>query len=1040
MRIEGLMATERSVAMNAAIETICNHLTERTATLFLGAGINAGVRDSANNQFPLGAELSKWIARDLLETPDLTVNLDDSAEMARFRLGPKVLNDYIFEKFSSFKPGVAHLALAQLPWDAVYTTNYDLLVEAAYGTATIAASGTIRQVYSAEETLNSFSEEDIPYYKLHGSADYANTDYGRLVLTREDYRFYETHRKPLFARLKTDLLSKTFVFVGYSLSDDNFRAILEDCKAELQTASFPLSFAVKHSFTATEEAFWKEKYNIQLIEADSAIFMDTLKSTWIAEDLSVLPLLKRKASEYLTLDESTTRFQKVGDSFYLVRAADCTGPANTKPFFNGAEASWGTIRDGIAPKRDVYWLLLDSIFSELVESNVPPSLYLLTGAAGTGKSTLLKSICYDLSKDFSIPVLMHIPGTPLDTRVLGTLVNPEKPERIVIVIRNAAEYVSEIHNFMEDAVRKKLPVTVLLEERRNQWTVANATRNKLIPAEFELGSLSDFEIESILDALSRHGALGRLTGTTREEQLEHFKPLADRELLVALRELTSVGSSFDEIIRNEYDGVPSESAKQAYLYVSAFGQLGLSIRYETLVRLFSLRYDQLGPEILAPTEGVLMVGEQTGHSRHTIGYRLSARHPVIASVIFDHGARTDDEKFKIINDLLTNLDPGFSEDNYLLNQVIRRKELVNTFVSHEMRRSLYKRISTLLPDNPYVLQHRSILERELRNAPAAVDFAKEAVRLQPYNPAFNNTLGMALEFSARSVDDPLKWKALISEAEKIFDQGIQKSSDDAYGYIGKLHCLEQRINREQKPEQKTLLKANAYSLLEEAYEETEESPIIAGELAKARDNLGEKEDAIEVLKEAVAKKPTDSRLRMLWVRLVQEKGDAPDALKIASDGLAQDPTSWRLQRAIARIRRELGQPFESVRGFYEAAVRHNQADIGLKVEVAAFFFMSGRYGEASDMFYKLRQLSVPYQERNRVREVWKDSSGNERIFDGRVGRSSGAFGRIIAVPDNFVAGYYRTTRTLEELRENQAVRFKVRFSAKGASAAILPGK
>ncbi len=148
------------------------------------------------------------------------------------------------------------------------------------------------------------------------------------------------------------------------------------------------------------------------------------------------------------------------------------------------------IRDEIAPRRETYWLLLDSIFSELVEPNVSPSLYLLTGAAGTGKSTLLKSICYDISRDFGLSVLMHIPGTPLDTRVLGALMDPEKPERMLIVIKDAAEYISEIHNFMEDAHRKKLPVTVVLEERKNQWTVANATRNKLIPAEFELSGLS----------------------------------------------------------------------------------------------------------------------------------------------------------------------------------------------------------------------------------------------------------------------------------------------------------------------------------------------------------------------------------------------------------------------------------------------------------------------------------------------------------------------------------------------------------------------
>ena len=312
------MDTDRSAAINADIETICNHLTERTATLFLGAGINAGLRNNSNDEFPLGLELSRWIARDLLKTPELNMSLDDCAEMARFRLGPKVVNDYIFEKFSAFKPGVAHLALVQLPWDAIYTTNYDLLVETASQHSAITAAGIIRQVFSAEENLNSFSEEEIPYYKLHGSADYANTEAGRLILTREDYRFYETHRRPLFSRLRKDILSKTFVFIGYSLSDDNFRAILEDCKTELEAVSFPLSFAVKRSFTPTERAFWREKYNIQLIEADAAEFLDQLKNTWIAESFSVVPLLKRKASEYLTVDEATTRFQKVADSFYLV--------------------------------------------------------------------------------------------------------------------------------------------------------------------------------------------------------------------------------------------------------------------------------------------------------------------------------------------------------------------------------------------------------------------------------------------------------------------------------------------------------------------------------------------------------------------------------------------------------------------------------------------------------------------------------------------------------------------------------------------------
>jgi hypothetical protein len=43
-------------------------------------------------------------------------------------LESEALNDYLFSQFKAFKPGVVHLALVQLPWDKIYTTNFDLLV------------------------------------------------------------------------------------------------------------------------------------------------------------------------------------------------------------------------------------------------------------------------------------------------------------------------------------------------------------------------------------------------------------------------------------------------------------------------------------------------------------------------------------------------------------------------------------------------------------------------------------------------------------------------------------------------------------------------------------------------------------------------------------------------------------------------------------------------------------------------------------------------------------------------------------------------
>lgn len=1017
------------------LRVLCDHLVERTATLFLGAGVNAGVVSPAGVTCPLGSELSAWICRDLLLSPDTVVPLDEASEMARHSVGERAFNDYLFDKFKDFKPGVVHLALVQLPWDKIYTTNFDLLVEQAAASPLVSPAGSITVVESTTADVSVLSEDDIPYYKLHGSLDIANTDAGKLILTKRDYREYETYKKPLFKRLKTDLESRTFLFVGYSLTDANFRAVLDDCRDELGTKTLPLSYAVIKSFTPIQQQYWRDKYNIELIQGDAVGFMTMLKDTWVSENCVVVPLLLRKASDFLRLD-GQTRFQKIGDSFYLLRTTDCTGQSNPDNFFRGAEPTWADVRDGIPAKRDLYDLILDSLFPEFSDTKLEPSAYVITGSAGSGKTTLLYTLAYDLVAAFQAGVLMHIPGTPLDSRLISPLVSEEDPRRFVVVVRYASEYFRELAVFYAEVIQRKLPVTLLLEDRTNQWHVAKTIfRTQFNPAEFILGTLSETEVDGVLNALEKHGCLRRLTGLSREEQLGHFNNLADEDLLVALRELTSDGR-FDQIVRDEYEKIPSEIAKRAYIYVAAIGQLDLAVRYETIIRILGLRTEQLSKELINPTEGILITGEETGSSRHNLGFRLRARHPIIASIIFAAAAEDDQSKFDAINSIMSELDPGFPEDIRLLNQIMIRKELVNTLAAHSMRRAVFERLEAILPGNPYVWQHRSILERDMQSFDQAIHFARLASKEQPTNAAFSNTLGFALEAAARNTDDTLKFQALLAEAGKLFEDGIKRDSSEPFNYLGQLNIFRQKINREKDPKAKGVLMATSLALLMEAYEETNESTMIAGELAKVRTQLGSQDEGIEIVKQAIARKPGDSRLRDLLIRFVHEGGDSPQALTIAIEGAKLDPTNWRIQRWLARLRKEGTENVNAVKGHYEAAIRHHKGDVGLMVEYASYLFMRLLLPEAKLAFEALKGLSISTQERRQIRERWKQADGTPMIFTGRVQRYSGARGTVLAIPDNFEAFFWRLDG-IGAAREGETVRFTVGFSAQGAEAKLL---
>jgi Flp pilus assembly protein TadD len=997
--------------------------------------VNHGVQNEAGEPCPLGQQLAELMCRDLLGSSDARLPLDDAAEMARFRVGQKAVNDYLFRLFSRFAPGTSHLALVQLPWDSVYTTNYDLLVETAAKAASIVPAGVFRPIFSLLTDLSVFSEPDILYYKLHGSIDFANTEEGRLILTKEDYRYYERSRKPLFKRLKSDLLNHTLIFVGYSLGDSNFRAILEDCREELGTTHFPRSFAIRKGATELERTFWQEKYNIETINMDGSDFLLLLKDTWITQNRSVIPFDARSTQHYMPIDEGT-RFEKVGESFYRVRPHECSTKSDPPRFFNGGEPSWGDIAARVPPLRDHYYSLLDGLFEELINPELAGSVFAVTGAAGTGKTTLIRSLAYDLATDTDCIVLIHIPGTPFDAKRIAPLHNAAKPVRIVVIVHSVSECLKAFDIFVGDIKRLKLPVSFVLEDRKNLWNMAlSATRVLFSVSEVELGGLSDPEIQRILDALAKHNALGKLTGASREQQESHFEAIAQKELLVALRELTNPLGRFDEIIRHEYETIPSAVAKQAYVYVSALGQLDLPIRFETLQHVLNVKLEEFGPLILQPTEGVLLSLEDYGRSRHNAGFRVKARHPVIASVIFAAAAADDDAKFKIINSLVGELDPGYPEDARLLEGITRRKALVGTLGSPHMRRAVYDRLEQLLPGNAYVLQHRSILERDLGNAEQAVAYARRAFAKDVRNPAFLNTLGFALEYAARTAP-PIQHDALLAEASKHFDAGLRLNRFDAYAYLGKAAVIRHNVDRASTLSKRRDLQAELLSLLEDAFEATKEDPLIAGELAKQRDALGSREDAISIVKDALAKKPADERLRNLWVRLERERGNVDEALKIAIEGEKHDPTAWRIQRSIAQLKRSLGHAPEAIVGYYEAALRHNQGDPDLLAEYGAFLFMTGKYSEATVVFEKGRQLKNPTAEKTSIRYEWRESSGKRQVFSGKVKEIRGGVGVAIAVPDNFTVMFWRTRGWLADLRENDSVQFTVGFSAQGPRAEI----
>jgi hypothetical protein len=137
--------------------------------------------------------------------------------------------------FPSSPPKATHRAIVQTPYAAIVTTNFDTLLEDAY--ARWSDEGVPKAPTGAQLGRHGTLLLDRAFFilKAHGTFH----DEESLVFTSEDYRRI-THANPAFqSMMAAILLTHAVLFVGYSLSDPNFRLLLEGQLAVFGTQAPP---------------------------------------------------------------------------------------------------------------------------------------------------------------------------------------------------------------------------------------------------------------------------------------------------------------------------------------------------------------------------------------------------------------------------------------------------------------------------------------------------------------------------------------------------------------------------------------------------------------------------------------------------------------------------------------------------------------------------------------------------------------------------------------------------------------------------------
>lgn len=210
-----------TVSKDRLIEKFTQAIRKGNAGIFAGAGLSraSGYVDWKNFLKPLAKELSLDIEkeRDYLSIAQYYRNEFGS----RGNINQEILN--AFNKEADENENIE--IVTRLPITTYWTTNYDKLLEDGLRNNSRLADVKIE----TDQLPNALPNRDAVVYKMHGDAARP----ANAVLTKDDYVLYEKNR-PLFRTiLKGDLISKTFLFIGFSFEDPNLDYILDRIHALL---------------------------------------------------------------------------------------------------------------------------------------------------------------------------------------------------------------------------------------------------------------------------------------------------------------------------------------------------------------------------------------------------------------------------------------------------------------------------------------------------------------------------------------------------------------------------------------------------------------------------------------------------------------------------------------------------------------------------------------------------------------------------------------------------------------------------------------
>lgn len=700
-----------------ALVRLKSQLSRAEVLLFTGAGFGLAATDRNGRPIPGTEELKRalWEICFPSDAYDTSSSLGDLYELA-LRRKPSALRELIETRFSvdpDTLPDFYRLYF-DFPWVRMYTLNVDDIELAAERRFSLKRPiKAISATATGAEDIRAVQKEKLEVVHLNGMI---SAPLESLTFSETQYAQRSAGPEPWYARCVADLVAHPVIFIGTELHEAPLWQHMELRRRRAGSGRDlrPTGILVAPTLSPSRRELLRD-----------------LRIEWVAESAEsfasqVLSVLVPSANlGFVHLSEQLRLSGRV--SVPLVSELAAERPDLETQYLLGAEPHWSDLLAGRAVGRADDEVLYAEA-REILSGKKQKTGFVVTGTAGTGKSTALMRLSLRLSGE-GVPVFWIDRDSEAAPPLIRQRVREAKGP-VVLAVDDADLFGRQLVNLMRDLVPTRedfLFVAAMRSTKVDELCATIRDSGELGIAEHTIPNLADADIDALIANLDRHNRLGILKGKSEAQRRAAFQAEAGRQLLVAMIQATS-GRRFEEKAHHELLEL-EEPQRFVYALVAVASASRLYLtRDEILIGTGEISGDALAALDRLVARHLVVAPPPT--------YRYRARHRVIGDLILDKLAELGQLK-EVLAGLAfaaaSKVDPVLDRRDRawrLLVRVINHAFLLRVLRVPDAR-SVYAQVEQILSFDYHYWLQRGSLEVEAGDVRDAENFLSQALSLAP---------------------------------------------------------------------------------------------------------------------------------------------------------------------------------------------------------------------------------------------------------------------------------------------------------------------